>query len=668
MSQHLDAPLLTLPDVARLARVKRPVVSVWRTRAAGTDHPFPAARGTRANQELFDASEIGEWLEATRRGNNPEALADADAFSIRSALDHGSPRIAAGLEALLALARLVDSPLDTLSSDGLLDEADDADPEDSCLWTELNDLGDELSTAARYTRRLINAAYNPAAAFEQLTAAHLERTSLPSPEAIALIGSAGAELLRGLIPEAALADPVPGCSELTLAVLRALPEGAEPRILLADDGGPSCRGARRRLLVHGTQPEALAVDSEGHFAVTGAAVLVAHLVGSGQEQTLGRVENIALQMDDRQRAVVLAPARALTDPLSDKAAEALRADLLRGGRVRAVVRLPEGALPSRPREAQALWILGPAHADVELSDRWTMVADLTGHQLTRAVREDLVGDIAASLLDQDSIWTHSYRFARITYTRTLLATRGSLVQLAGQPAKPSSRPAELELHLDALLDALGTDARELLGHTLSPGAHTPLPAESIERLIAAGNLACLPGTRMDSGEASSAGDGTRLLGVRELMDPTAIRRTVDLLEFTALHPSARLTEPGDVVFCTSPRPAAVVDEEGASAVPYPARILRISQADPGGLSPALLAADINARPAGDRHWKQWRARRLPEAQRGPLAEAMGAVVREQAAARVRLERLAELNRLLADAVASGALALEPTEPAREEGR
>jgi hypothetical protein len=48
---------------------------------------------------------------------------------------------------------------------------------------------------------------------------------------------------------------------------------------------------------------------------------------------------------------------------------------------------------------------------------------------------------------------------------------------------------------------------------------------------------------------------------------------------------------------------------------------------------------------------------------------MGAVVREQAAARLRLERLAELNRLLADAVASGAVALQPTEPAgQEEGR
>lgn len=673
MTQHLDAPLLTLPDVARLARVQRPVVSVWRTRAAGTDHPFPAPRGTRANQELFDAREVGEWLEATRRGNNPEALADADAFSIRSALDHGSSRIAAGLEALLALAPLIDSPIDSLSSEELLDEADDADPDDACLWTELSALGDDLSTAARYARRLINAAYNPAAAFEQLTTATRERNALPSTDAMALVGSAAAELLRGLAPHAALADPVPGSSEFALAVLRALPEGAEPRVLLADDGDASCRGARRRLLVHGPRPETLEVDAEGHFDVTGAAALVAHLIGSDPEQVLGRADNIALQMDDRQRAVVLAPARALTDQLPDKAAEALRADLLRSGRVRAVVRLPEGTLPSRPREAQALWILGPAHADVDLADRWTMVADLTGIDLTHPVREDLVSDIAASLLSQESIWTHAYRFARITYTRNLIAARGSLVQLAGSPTRTADRPAELQVRIEELLSGLGTDAGRLLEHTVAQGPGTALAPETIDRLLATRNLACLPGIRMDDGEASFAADGTRVLGVPELSDPGARLRTVDLLEFVARHPGARLTEPGDVVFCTSPRPAAAVDEEGASVVPYPARILRISQADPGGLSTALLAADINARAsctgaAGDRRWKQWRTRRLPESQRRPLAEAMAAVVREQAEVRRRLEQLAELNRLLADAVASGALALEPTEPAREEGR
>jgi hypothetical protein len=517
----------------------------------------------------------------------------------------------------------------------------------------------------------VDAAYNPASAFERLASSRRGGGLEPSAEATALVSSAAVELLRTLGPGAALADPVPGSSGLSLAVRQALPEGADPRLLLADDGGPSCRAARRRMIVHGARPEPLETDGSGRFDVTGEAVLVAHFPTPGPEQVLEAVENIALQMDDRQRAVVLAPARALTDALASPAADALRGDLLRGGRVRAVVRLPEGTLPERPREAQALWILGPAHADVPLADRWTMIADLTGQELGRAAREDLVSDIAASLLGAGSIWTHSYRFARITYTRNLIAGRGSLVHLAnttGQPPVQAAQAAQAELRIDELLRDLQSGESILLAHTVGPGAGTALAPERIERLLAAGNLACLPGTRMDDGEASFAGQGTRVLRAAEVSDPAATARTVDLLGFVARHPGARLTEPGDVVFCTSPKPAAMVDEEGASVVAYPARILRISQADPGGLSPALLAADINARPAGDRRWKQWPARRLPEAQRRPLAEAMGAVVREQAAARLRLESLAELNRLLADAVASGALALQPTEPAREEGR
>ncbi|WP_413250846.1 hypothetical protein [Sinomonas flava] len=664
--KHLDAPLLSLPDIARLAKVQRPVVSVWRMRAAGSDRPFPEPRGSQAGKELFDAREIGEWLEATRRGNNPEALADADAFSIRSALEHGDTRISAGLEALLVLAGLIGPPIDALSSAELLDEADDADPHDAFLWSEVEALGDDLSTAARYARRLIDAAYNPAAAFEQLALAGRERRHLLSDDAAILAAVTATELLRDLGPGAALADPVPGSDEVPLAVVRMLgEEGDEPRLLLADDGGPSCRAARRRLLAHGAQPEALRVGPNGEFDLEGEAVVVAHLSGADPERVLNAVENIAVQMDDRQRAVVMAPARALTDALGGPA-ESLRAELLRGGRVRAVVRLPEGTLPARPREAQALWVLGPAHGDVDLAERWTMVADLTGTPLTRAVREDLVSDLAASLLGREEIWQHAYRFARMTFTRNLTATRGSLVQLSSVPARRRRSAAELEVRLEALRAELGPES---VPFALARGTGSALPPDTLERLMAAGNLACLPGIRMDDGEASAAGAGTRVLGVRELSDPGATVRTVDLLEFVARHPSARLTEPGDVVFCTSPHPAAMVDEEGASVVPYPARILRISPADPGGLSPALLAVDINGHPAGERRWKQWRARRLPEAQRRPLAEAMGAVVREQAEARLRLKRLAELSTLLADAVASGALALETLEPAaQEEGR
>ena len=68
---------LSLPDVAQLARVQRPVVSVWRTRSAGSGSPFPAPIATELGQEWFGAAEIVDWLEATGRGNNPDARQDA---------------------------------------------------------------------------------------------------------------------------------------------------------------------------------------------------------------------------------------------------------------------------------------------------------------------------------------------------------------------------------------------------------------------------------------------------------------------------------------------------------------------------------------------------------------------------------------------------------------
>src|SRR5699024_3723543 len=122
-------------------------------------------------------------------------------------------------------------------------------------------------------------------------------------------------------------------------------------------------------------------------------------------------------------------------------AEAIRSDILRSDRVRAIVRLPQGMLPSSPRQAQALWVLGPAHADVAIADRWTMVADLSGQEMTASVRADLVGDLAASLGNHEYVWAHSFRFAQIVRTRSLLANQGSLTAKLPVLEKPG-RPAQ----------------------------------------------------------------------------------------------------------------------------------------------------------------------------------------------------------------------------------
>jgi hypothetical protein len=130
-----------------------------------------------------------------------------------------------------------------------------------------------------------------------------------------------------------------------------------------------------------------------------------------------------------------------------------------------------------------------------------------------------------------------------------------------------------------------------------------------------------------------------------------------LLDLAANYPASRLTQPGDVIFCTSPRPAAMVETQGGSAVVFPARVLRIDAGDPGGLVPEVVVADINELPAADKSWRQWRLRSVPDAQRKKLTESLAQLQHEQQQARERLGQLEELATLITDGVAGGSLTL-----------
>jgi hypothetical protein len=180
---------------------------------------------------------------------------------------------------------------------------------------------------------------------------------------------------------------------------------------------------------------------------------------------------------------------------------------------------------------------------------------------------------------------------------------------------------------------------------------------SVQELIAAGTLRYIKGNRLEDADLAPLG-GTRVLGPAELIHPhSAPSRHLSLLDFAARNPSGRLTEPGDVVFCTSPRPAALVDMEGGAAVVFPARVLRIDAGDPGGLVPGVVAADINKLPAADKTWRQWLLRRTPDGQRKKLGETLARLQHEQQQARERLKRLEELATLITDGVAGGSLTL-----------
>ena len=75
---------LTMQDVADLAKVRRPVVSMWRKRPTvrGVSIPFPAPVSTVDGVERFASGEIVDYLRRSGRGNNADAPLDVPAVAV----------------------------------------------------------------------------------------------------------------------------------------------------------------------------------------------------------------------------------------------------------------------------------------------------------------------------------------------------------------------------------------------------------------------------------------------------------------------------------------------------------------------------------------------------------------------------------------------------------
>jgi hypothetical protein len=92
-------------------------------------------------------------------------------------------------------------------------------------------------------------------------------------------------------------------------------------------------------------------------------------------------------------------------------------------------------------------------------------------------------------------------------------------------------------------------------------------------------------------------------------------------------------------------------------------VLRIDRADPGGLVPEVVAADIGDSRGGPAAWRRWRLRRVAPAAAEPLRSALSDLATRRATLEQRAEALDSYARLLTDGVVSGAVTL--TEPAAD---
>jgi hypothetical protein len=684
--------LMTMSDIADLARVQRPVVSVWRTRSAHTDRPFPQPVTHRGGQELFDAGHVATWLTDTHRGNNPDAMADAAAHASLTGASRSSESTIGPATALLALRKSVGHAFGALSAADLLDLADEHDPDDAFLYSELEATGPALTDLASYVDALVEASYGEGPAFERMMADRfrLDLRSLGDTAlgntALTLVAEVATALRANQPAESIIVDSTGSGSDVILAIHRIESARGDITVATPDDNTDTSRLLRRRLFTHGITRKALAVQPSGAFSVESAALHAVQLPPSDRaamtpDEMLSVIDQIVLQMTDEQLGIIIAPASVLSDADLTRKVDDARSTLLRSGRVRAIVRLPAGLLLHKPLQSQALWVLGAAHAQIGLADRWTLVADLSEIPLTPATIKDLVSDLVASLGDRSSVRAHAFRYARLALTRTLLASRDSLVAGAQPAVSPATSAEQLALRVDELLAVLSDDATGRANSTTDAPADVPPLARLViqplladepatvaavattAQLMADGHVHYIPGNRLEADDidlhpTGKSATSIRVIGPAEVLGQTPVGgRRIDRLQFAAAYAAGRVTEPGDVIFCTSPRPAALVDVEGTSLVAFPARILRINAADPGGLIPAVTAADINARHPRDKRWQRWPLRQDTFDQRGALANALTSVRSEQHRAQQRLAQLEELSALLMTGITAGTLTL-----------
>ncbi|PFG20668.1 hypothetical protein [Serinibacter salmoneus] len=634
---------LAASDIARALDVQRPLISMWRSRYAGSPHPFP--EGDRVTSHDLQA-----WLAHTDR--LPDRVGPVLALHGELVVRGLNAQIVDdGVEALLVLARLSGEALGSLGAAGVHSLADDIDPDDRSLTSEILALGGSAGAVANLVATMLDAVPDAGAALEVR-----RRRSHPSPE----LATAAAETVTRLA--LALAEWEPGAAARFHDSFPA--EGALPAAMPAAAGGwdlpelstpplgegRAARRLRRRLLAHGWLLRELPEGDPEPGELT-----VSDLTGvADPEEALTAAERIALSLPEGSRAVVLGRASALVARL-DGAADSVRADLLRSGRVRAIARTPAGWVPGRSREISAIWVLGDPMDGMPLAKRRTTLVDLgplaaPGGTLPYGVVNDLVTDVLAAVEGLESMARHAFARSRVVLTSRLLAKGGDL--LAGLPDRSVSRAGanrDRVAEVGELVRATHREGQEAL--PLRVEAHDGAAARevSVADLVARGALRAFPGNRRPERLGLVEGGGIGLVSAADVaagvLDQSESLRTT-AAELGQRMPAARLTEPGDVIIATAPRPAAVLDVAGGHVVLAPARVLRPV---PGkGVAGGAVVHAVHAAGAQDKRWRAWQIPVLAPDQAQELHEASLAIERRRIEAREELLRM--------NAVAAGLVA------------
>ncbi|MFH5229975.1 hypothetical protein [Antrihabitans spumae] len=604
---------LTLQDIADLANVQRPVVSMWRKRplVRGVSMPFPKPTSNENGVERFASDEVVDWLARTGRGNNPECGLDAPALAVP---DGASIEDAV---TLLCWCALAGEEVAETTHDERVAQVAERDVDDSFLMSEIAALRPSLDLLS-YVDDLVEASLGLADALSRLETGRLQRQI----GARDLAGEAD-DLLRCVV--GACADNV-GRDLVALHI-----DDAARALKLATDFDHHVvgtdRAVRRRAVILGLSLEPATVPVGVH---------IESLVGCMGSEALDRMDNIVLGLGKGDFAILVGPASILTDTLTGSFQDR-RAKSLRVGNLVAALRLPRGLSREAHRQSLAIWICrGGANV---VAPR---VADFDS--ASAAELGDIAVDVGGALAP---LGGRAFRFLRPIDLNAVIAGAALVPRGArAMPLRTADSQSYLErVHRATLTTSTSVEAFDVLVAPSAAGfrlAHRSLGELREQRL-----LIVKRGSRIDPKHASSDGTVVVLPDRAFALDPFDAAR---------LYPRAVRTDPGDVIFVERPLPRAWVDPVGGSLVAAPARILRLRPTAEFG--PQVLATVINELVDAESEWLTWRVPVFGREEAQRLETALREADRFESNVRRLSMAAQDLKKALIDGVAAGALTLD----------
>lgn len=635
---------LTMNGIAELANVRRPVVSVWRTRHATGTHPFP--RPVDEAALTFDADEVGRWLADTGRGNNPDAAVESALHSstyrqVAARVDDASTllllhHLSGGPVASLDLAAAADlitvhgltavTPLDSVA----------AALADSELANAVDDVAEAAFSAQRVLDRLVG---------DHCRADGAWRDGALTDAGVQLVGTVLAELLR-----ARPADVVPlgdGGLVLAHALSGHLDESERPTFACLPSATVTevQRSAWRRLAAHDCAVTPCD-EVDGTPDLAGASLLLLqHQAVSDAEIFFDEVGDALVAVGPDDTLVVVGPALFMTDPASARSRRRLLVPTFGNeAPLRYVARLPKGLSRFGGRRRLALWVFSRTTTDRP----WTVAGAHSDIDTDEGACQAIAADVAASITAAD-VNAHAFRSSAVRASdRFLRLASLTIAPTAGDAVDGTDHHARI-LELD----------RGLLGD-VTFAASAPAP-EAMTFTAATRELGRdLPGTRIASEHITPPAAGAvAVIGPEEIRDPlTRGRRAIDRLRLEEVAPRARLTERGDVIYVGVGGPAAFVDHDGGHVVLSPARIFRCRDAEDGGhqLVPEVVAADIARQPRPERD--TWWLRTVSVTRAPALDEMTRRTRRRREDLLDELQAIDALETELIDAMSAGSLTAE----------